>query len=205
VRQRRRTKESTLRNKANGPGVVGVGAGFLPHERGNCRATLTRGHSKPPGKGAEAENAAAALGSLAWGWRIGLRRREPLVKLLMCSEARDLLSWDLPHIVTTPGAIPGLVHGALKDRFSLLPDLLDRLRADPALAWAFNQSPLRTRTLLVTREDKNVIDLIQLARWYPALADENRGYESIDTCKEGCDLLRLLQGGRRGVVDEQRA
>jgi hypothetical protein len=82
------------------------------------------------------------------------------------------------------------------------------MSADQALARLFDQSLVRTRTLFATRKDMLQSHLARLERWYPALADEIRGYESFDAWKvhvERCDLRRLLLGWRRGVVEAENA
>jgi hypothetical protein len=145
---------------------------------------------------------------------------EPLVKLLSPPDTNRagyasvvlLLLADhlenLPRIAATPGAIPSILNAAVECPNIDIAELLDRMRADPALAWAFDQSLVRIRTLLASWEDMDPDQLDVIERWYPALADEIRGYESFDAWKvhvERCDLRRLLLGWRRGVVEVENA
>jgi hypothetical protein len=176
-------------------------------------------------RGDQASNAAGAI----WHICLAAENREivaeagaigPLVKLssswkkaeaLRARSALHLLlrhpgNW--PHIVTTPAAIPGLVRCALDQPSLGFAELLDQLCELPLLVRTFHQSLLRTRTLLASWKDMDAAQLDLLGRWYPALADEIRGYESFDEWRvhvERCDLRRLLLSWRRGVVDVENA
>jgi hypothetical protein len=177
------------------------------------------------GKGGEAENAAATL------WHLAQRAETrpmiadagaipPLVMLLSSEKGVEALmaagtlagvaeyAENLHRIATTPRAIPLLVRAGLRVGEENVPGMLSRLSADPALARLFDQSLVRTRTLLATRKDMLQSHLKRLEKWYPALADEIRGYESFDAWKvhvERCDLRRLLLSWRRGVVEAENA
>jgi hypothetical protein len=124
-----------------------------------------------------------------------------LVRLSCCPGSRF-------RIAATPGAMSAIFLAILKRPCSDSSSLVDYWHADPALAWAFDESLLRTRTLLATRRCVDSHALALLRRWYPALADEIREYESFDAWKvhvKRCDLRRLLLGWRRGVVDAENA
>jgi hypothetical protein len=106
------------------------------------------------------------------------------------------------------GVIPNLAFRAAGDMDWACWITLSKLHDRRDLAWAFDETLLRTRTLLATREDMEPVHLSRFGRCYPSLSEEIRGYESFDAWRvhvKRCDLRRLLLSWRRGVIDVRRA